>query len=429
MEKKVIIKKNTKNIFIYSNACERRSIDAKKIKTYVVDKGYKIVNEPRNANYIILVTCGFVESVSDRSLELIEEFQQYDGELIVAGCLPDIIPDKVKEIFNGRIIPTKDLSQIDDIFKDTNLQIDNLDDEHSMWYNFDTGSPILVIKSIVEKISLLRILHNIVKENALKKIFGKNFEKTFPFNRIYPEKESYCISISRGCIHNCSYCAIRKAVGKLKSKPIEQCIKEFKIGLKEGYKHFILEADDVGHYGIDIKSSLPKLLDQMTKIDGDYNIELKNFHPMWIIRYEKEFEKILRRKKLNIILLSIQSGNDRVLKLMRRSYSAEELVDTMSRLKKADPDLHLGVHLLAGFPTETDKEFQDTLDLFEKVHLDFGSIFSFSSQEGTDADKMNPKLTKSEMKKRMKKSLKYLRNNNYFAWYSKLNESISFYIK
>jgi len=298
-----------------------------------------------------------------------------------------------------------------------------------MWYNFDTGSPILILKSIVKKISILRRCHNFIKENALKKIFGKNFDKTSPFNKIYPEKESYCISISRGCIHNCSYCAIRKAVGKLKSKPLDQCIKEFKLGLKEGYTHFILEADDVGHYGIDIKSSLPKLLDAMTKIEGDYRIELKNFHPIWIIRYIDEFEKILKRKKLSIILLSIQSGNDRILKLMRRPYSKDALVATIMKLKKADPDLHLGVHLLVGFPTETMKEFKDTLDLFEKVPLDFGSIFSFSSQEGTDADAIKPKLTKREMRKRMKNALLFLRKKNYFAWYSGLSESISFYRK
>lgn len=429
MEEKGRTKKNAYNIFIYSNACERRNIDAKKIYTYVLDKGYKIVSDPRNADYIILVTCGFVESVSDRSLELMKEFQEYDAELIVAGCLPDISPDEVKKIFNGKIIPTKNLSSIDEIFKDTTLKFNNLDDEHSMWYNFDTGSPILILKSIVKKISILRRCHNFIKENALKKIFGKNFDKTSPFNKIYPEKESYCISISRGCIHNCSYCAIRKAVGKLKSKPLDQCIKEFKIGLNEGYTHFILEADDVGHYGIDIKSSLPKLLDAMTKIEGDYQIELKNFHPIWIIRYIDEFEKILKRKKLSIILLSIQSGNDRILKLMRRPYSKDALVATIMKLKKADPDLHLGVHLLAGFPTETMKEFKDTLDLFEKVPLDFGSIFSFSSKEGTDADAIKPKLTKREMRKRMKNALLFLRKKNYFAWYSGLSESISFYRK
>lgn len=429
MEEKGRTKKNAYNIFIYSNACERRNIDAKKIYTYVLDKGYKIVSDPRNADYIILVTCGFVESVSDRSLELMKEFQEYDAELIVAGCLPDISPDEVKKIFNGKIIPTKNLSSIDEIFKDTTLKFNNLDDEHSMWYNFDTGSPILILKSIVKKISILRRCHNFIKENVLKRIFGKNFDKTSPFNKIYPEKESYCISISRGCIHNCSYCAIRKAVGKLKSKPLDQCIKEFKIGLNEGYTHFILEADDIGHYGIDIKSSLPKLLNAMTKIEGDYQIELKNFHPMWIIRYVDEFEKLLKRKKLSIILLSIQSGNDRILKLMRRPYSRDALVATIRKLKKADPDLQLGVHLLVGFPTETMKEFKDTLDLFEKVPLDFGSIFSFSSQEGTDADAIKPKLTKREMGKRMKNALLFLRKKNYFAWYSGLSESISFYRK
>lgn len=429
MTRKAGTTKKANKIFIFSNACERRNIDAKRICTYVSENDYEIVEDPKDANYIIFVTCGFVKSVSDRCLELINEFNKYDAELIIAGCLPDIIPDKVKKIFDGKIIPTKDLDRIDNVFDDSKIKFKDIDDEHFMWYNFDRGSAILILKNLVKEIRFLRGFHNLVKEKALKKIFGENFDKTFPFNRIYPEKDCYCISISRGCIHNCSYCAIRKAVGPLKSKPLDQCIKEFKIGLNEGHTRFVLEADDVGHYGIDIKSSLPELLDAMTQIKGNYAIELKNFHPMWIIKYVDEFEKILKRKKLKIILLSIQSGNDRILKFMRRPYSKDVLVATIMRLKKAYPDLQLGVHLMVGFPTETMQEFNDTLDLFNEVQLDFGSVFSFSSQKGTDADKMGPKLNEKEMQKRMNIALSFLRKRNYFAWYSKLNKSISFYRK
>jgi len=416
-------------VFLFSSACERRNLDAQKIYNYLTENGYKIVNDPEEADYIIYFTCGFVKSVSDTCLKMIEDFKKYDAELIIAGCIQDIIGEELSKIFDGRIIPTRDLDRINDIFSNKKTKLGDLEDAHSMWSNFNKRSFLGILRRISRSIKSIEKSHNWFKNHILKTIFGENFEKIFPFNRIYPHQDIFCIFISRGCIHNCSYCAIRKAVGPLKSKPIDECIKEFKLGLEKGFKHFVLEADDIGHYGIDIKSSLPELLDKMIKIEGDYKIELKNFHPMWIIKYVKEFKEILKRKKIKIILLSVQSGNNRILKLMRRPYTKEKLQDTILSLKKVDPELEIGVHLLVGFPTETFDEFKETLDLFEKTPFDFGSIFSFSSQEGTTAAKMEPKIKWKEILHRMKYALAYLRKNNYFACYIKSTKNVYFYRK
>ena len=416
-----------KKIFIYSGACERRNLDAKKICDYLTKNNYQIVNEPNNVDYIIFFTCGFVKSVSDLCFATIEELKKYPAELIVAGCLPDIAQDQLKSVFTGKIITTKDLDQIDTLFNENEIKFNTVDDAHIMWYNYTKTTLLGTFKRIAKSSLFVRKCCHVVERTIISKIFGNNFHKTFPFNRLYPEQRKYAISISRGCIHNCSYCAIRRAVGPLKSKPMNACLKEFKLGLKQGYKQIVLEADDTGHYGIDIKKSLPELLDKMTKIDGDYTIELKNTHPFWIIKYVDQLEELLLKKKIKTILLSIQSGNNRILKLMRRSYTAEQLIPTLIRLKKAYPDLELGVHLMVGFPTETTEEFQDTLQLFEKLPLDFGSVFSFSTQDGTEADKFAPKIPVKEIKNRIRQTLHVLRNNNYSAWYSKEDKSISFY--
>ncbi|UCD13322.1 MAG: hypothetical protein JSW60_07130, partial [Thermoplasmatales archaeon] len=277
-EKKSSVGKG-KNVFIYSIACERRNIDAQKIYSYLSENDFNIVDDIKEADYIILMTCGFVKSISDRSLELIKKFKEYDSELIVAGCLPDILKEKFDSVFDGKIIPTKDMNRIDEIFSAGPVKFGDLEDEHFMWQNFNKRTYIGIVKRVSRKIKFVRRINTYFVNNILKKIFGKMFYKTFPFNRLIAEYGTYLISICRGCIHNCTYCAIRKAVGPLKSKPPNQCVQEFKLGLKEGYKNFVLEADDVGPYGLDIKSSLPELLDKITNIDGDYSLELKNTHP------------------------------------------------------------------------------------------------------------------------------------------------------
>jgi len=422
-------KNKGRNVFIYSLACERRNIDAQKISSYLLKNNYNIVYDPKEADYTIFMTCGFIKSMSDMALEEIKKLKKHDSELIIAGCVPDILGAEFDKVFTGKIIPTKDMSKIDEIFTDATVKFRDLYDEHSMWKNFNKRTLLGTVDRIRRRVEFIKKINMFLLDKILKKVLGEKFHRTFPFNRIIPEFGNYCIPISRGCIHNCTYCAIRKAVGPLKSKPVDQILKEFKLGLKEGYNNFILEADDIGHYGIDIKSSLPELLEEITNIEGKYTIELKNCHPMWIIKYVDDLEVILQKKKIKSILLSIQSGNNRILKLMGRPYKKEPLVDTILRLKKAHPDLEIGVHLMIGFPTEQKEEFQETLELFDRTPFDFGNILSFSPQEGTKAILMKPQITEREKKRRIKHSLKFLRRENYFAWRSASNKNISFYIK
>lgn len=419
-----------KKVFVFTNGCERRSTDTKKISTYLLKNNYKVINNPKDADYIIFVTCAFVQRMVDNCVETIKKFKKYDAELIVAGCMPEIAGEELKSIFDGKTINTKDIDTIDEIFKDNTTKFGYLDDEHFVWRNFNplgiSAEPINTFKNIMRQVKLIGRMYEIIKENILKKIFGN----VFPFNLLYNERKNrYIVTISRGCIHNCSYCAIKKAVGPLESKSINQCIDEFKLGLKEGYKDFELAADDVGPYGIDIKKTLPELLDKITKIEGDYAISFQNTHPSWIIRYADDFEEILKRKKIKYMLFSIQAGNNRVLKLMRRSYTKESLIDIVSRIKKADPDLKIGAELMVGFPSETWDEFMETLELFEKISFDKGTMAACSLIEGTEAINMEPKISRGEMRKRIRTALKFLRKKGYHAWYSRFWKGIAFHKK
>jgi len=425
-------KEKQKKVFIYNNACQKRRVDAKKITTYLSKNKFEIVNDPNDADYIVFVTCAFLDVKINECLEIIKKLQEYDAELIIAGCLPEIAEEKLKKIFNGKTFSTKNLEKIDEIFSDNKIKINDINDEHRTFENFNPfgilKEPFYVFEVILEKSKFIRKIYTFIKNLMFEKF--EFFTKIFPFFMIANRySNSYILVISRGCIHNCSYCAIRKAVGQLKSKPIEQCIEEFKSGLKKGYNSFCFDADDVGIYGLDIGSSLPELLDKITNIEGNYSIVLQDTHPRWIKKYINELEEILKRKKIKKILISIQSGNNRILKLMRRPYTKEDLFETIPRLKASDPDLEIGVELIIGFPSEKIEEFEDTLKLIEKLRFDYGTLFAFSPTVGTDALKIEPKISKSEMQRRINLALKLLKKHNYYARYSRIINGVSFYIK
>jgi len=418
-----------KRIYICVTACELRLLDATKIYHYFLKNGNQIVYKPEEADIIFYVTCGFSEIQSKNVYDKIREFQKYDADLIVAGCVPEIEPGKLAEIFKGRTISTKGLNKIDDLFPDHKIKFGDVDDAN-VPFSFLYGEkisqelrrtkPVIAIKNFFGKISWIKNLYKNFNDHIYKNIF---YVKAL-LSRFLTNKPFYMIRISWGCPCNCSYCAAKKAVGPIHSKSLDQCINEFKKGLEKGHKNFILNADDSGAYGIDIGSSFPELLDEMTKIPGDYEISILNFNPVWIIKYIDQLEEILKRKKITSLEIPIQSSNSRVLKLMNRFSDVEKMKEAFLRLKKAYPDLAIVVHYILGFPTETQEEFQQSLDFIRELDFDAGYYFIFSSRAGTVAAGITPKIPQEEISMRLKHAKKYLEKIGYTVMISKISSVI-----
>lgn len=416
-------------VYIESLACERRLLDAQKIRDYFIINNYSIVNNPKEAQYIILITCGFTNVVADICFDSIKKYKESDAELIVVGCVPETHKEKLKELFDGKTISAKELERIDELFPESSVKFIEITEDNSMLQNSEKLSWITYLKYLGERFSITKKITSFIIDKAVIKITGKLIYKTFPFNRIFTEPSYYYIMISRGCIHNCTYCIIRKAIGPLKSKTIDQCYTEFQRGLHQGYKTFVLEADDVGPYGIDIDSTLPELLQKMTSTEGDYSIEMRNTHPYWILKYKNELEALIKTKKVTSIFISIQSGSDRILHLMKRRYCVDDVMELAKRFKEINPDLKIGVDILLGFPSENLEDFQKTLSLFDTKLLDFGDIIPFSCHAATEASKIEPKVSEQEKKRRIRETLRYLRKRNYFALIIRDTGSIAFYAR
>jgi len=400
-------------IFIYTEgACWKRLLDADKIRKYLSANGYNIVQNSDEADKIILVTCAFLNGKSENSINRVKEFQKNNAELIVAGCLPAVEKEKLAEIFDGKTIETKNLdTDIEKIFPPTKIKFAEIEDANMLFAETDDDTFFVLIKRILKKSKFIAKTLSKVQDYVLKHLLG---EKSAAYKFI---KKQYHIRIAWGCTGNCSYCTIKKSTGPFRSKPFEECMKEFKKGLKEGYRNFVLDATDVGAYGIDLESSFPKLLDEMTKAQEDFYITIREINAKWVVRYVNELEEILKRNKILILDVAIQSINRRILSLMKRPQDAERMKEAFLKVRKANSDFSLTCEFIIGFPTETEEEFLENLEFIKDVGFSGGQLYEFSCRTGTEAEKIESKVPNEEIVRRIKFAKKYLKNIGYYASY------------
>jgi MiaB/RimO family radical SAM methylthiotransferase len=348
---------------------------------------------------------------------MVKEFQKYDAELIVGGCLPLIEKEKLGEVFHGRTINTKDLDKdpdkMDELFPEFIVKFKDIDDANTSYHNLNEGSAVGALKHFLGKISWMEKFLIDFQTQIFKMVYGKN---SFFFN-ILLDEPMYRMRISWGCNSNCSYCGIRKAIGSHKSKPLEKVLEEFRFGLKEGHKHFMMNADDIGAYGTDIGSSFSELLDKMTKIPGDYFISIANLSPRWVIKYIDHLEELMKREKIIRIGVPVQSGSNRILKLMNRFHDKDKIKESILRLKKVFPKLSLHTHIIVGFPTETEEDFLKTLDFIKDCQFSAGQLMPFSSKSGSEAADIEPKVPMDVIIKRLIYAKNFFKKEGYMVKY------------
>ena len=173
--------------------------------------------------------------------------------------------------------------------------------------------------------------------------------------------------------------------------------------LGRGHRQFILLADDVGAYGLDIKSSFAKLLDELSEVDKRLKVKwiIKELHPRWAVKYEKTITKYVKQKKISGLLCAIQSGSDRILKRMNRYHKINQIIKIIAKYHKINPEMELATQVIIGFPTETEKEFKKTLKAIKKIGFNSVFLYPYSNIKNTTASKMEGKIEKEEIIRRL----------------------------
>ncbi|MCX6667986.1 MAG: radical SAM protein [Euryarchaeota archaeon] len=372
---------NSYKVYIDSTAwiCETNLVGTSRIYRYMLENGHEVIKDPSKADFIIINSCGLTKMRRDLSIEFFEKYysqRKETAKIIMFGCLVKIDGEKVNSL---------DLIPID----------------FNEGYKFDE-----IFYTKIKFETICPHCDNITKETLLQ---GKNlFQSTriipfvlsgllFPFFKkarlnyqkmidSITYKDKIFVEIARGCTGNCSYCMIKKARGNIHSRKIEDILSDIE-KLYDPSKNLFLVADDCGSYGIDIKTNLFDLLYEIKKRYPDVTVDLNYINPYWLERYPDEYVKLFRDVKINLASIPVQSGSNKVLKIMNRRYDINKVVEVVKRIKQVSPQTITYSHFLIAFPGENIIDFLKTL--YCTKYFDFPIGLTYSEHKDSASSKLD----------------------------------------
>lgn len=387
-----------KNIYIDNLACYRRSLDATKLKEYFESNQCRIVDDPGQADSIIVMTCAVFKAPEDSAISRIQELREkYPGKVVVTGCLPAINPTRLQTVHDGAIIRLQEIDTIDRIYPEFQVPYRDIPDANTFTgLKYPAGA----------KEALMAFRYNSWK-NYREVLYHLIRRSTTPYN----------IRISWGCRGSCTYCGIRSAVGPLKSKPLEECLAELDRGVAQGLSLFPLLADDLGAYGLDGCTDLPTLLDAMLKRHPSVSLMLNDLHPRWLVKYLDRVLPHVANRRIAEVWCPAQSGSDRILALMSRFNDARSTTDALLAIKRASPDCQVQTHLICGFPSETDDEWEESLVFITASKVDMVLVFPYMKAEGSKSASMPGHVDPEVVTNRLKRGRRFFRKNGVAAMF------------
>lgn len=370
-------------VFLCTNGCVEGQLRTKFIERYLSAHAQDVHVAPAigDADIVLFYACGLTSEKEGHSLSIIGDLKgrmQRDAELIVWGCLPKQNPQALTGIYDGPIIGPMDTDLFTSLPGANGISLEGID--HSAAEN---ELATMAAPSIhgCNSIDLLTTALLLYKRGI--DLFG---------SRRQGHSAIYYIPIATGCTGHCTYCSERPVFGNaVHSRPIEGIVSEFRSGLERGYKRFSLVATDLGSYGVDTGCRLPDLLEELIGIGptGNCSILLNQIEPHHLQGIYDDMEPIFASGKIEMVMSPVQSGSNRILKLMGRHYTAEQWRALMLDIYRNYPRIRLNTQFMVGFLTETEDDFTATLDLLSPpLRLDEAHIFRFSPRPTVAASRL-----------------------------------------
>ena len=351
--------------------CLSNFINCSRLYNYFTKNGHIITTDPSEADYIIINACGAVVGLENYSFRLYNQYysqKKKSAKVIMFGCLAKIREEILKEM-DLIAIELFDSEKLDKIF----LRKFKFAD-FKYYSNEDTKNKLLKNKKIDRSNDVLSILFPITFYSISKKFRSKI---------IGTVKDSRgLIQISFGCIGNCSYCIIKKAKGKARSVKMEEILSNIE-DLRKTTKNLVIVSEDCGCYGVDTKSTFTELLNKIQARFPDINIYLSFIDPLWLQKNPDEYLKLFKEVKIKAVMISLQSGSNKIIKRMNRHYDVNQILKIVKQIKKISPDTLLYSQGIIGFPGETTVDFLKTIFAF--LHYDFTFFNMYSDIKGTES--------------------------------------------
>lgn len=371
------------NFFIKTLGCKVNQVESAFIFEKLTEEGFSLSSEEK-AEILILNSCIVTSKAEAETRKIIKKWFKLNPEFIIlTGCYAQKFSEDAVRLFKNNcktkflVLGQKEKFKIAEILKSS------LDKKEKI------SSPFILIEDISE-------------------------EKTCPpvvLNQFFAHSRAF-VKVQDGCDSFCSYCIVPYARGRPRSVPAEHILKQIKIFVEKGYREIVLTGIHLGKWGVDFNppQKLSDLLIEIEKFLSFFNKEFSlRLSSIEVNEIDEDFLEFVKNSRFIAphFHIPLQSGSNKILKLMNRNYTREKYLDTLQKLYEIFPYATFGADVIVGFPGEEEKDFRDTYEVVKNSPLNWLHIFPYSERPGTPAEKLKFKVSQRKIEER-KKILKEL---------------------
>ena len=345
-------------IFVEAYGCSASFADSEMISGLIVNGGHTLVDNPSKSDLNIVVTCSVKDATANKMIHRIKSLKS--KPLVVAGCFPKAEKDTVEK-FSGNA---------------------------SLLGPNSLGMTLQVIDSALNGKKQVALEDSDLSKVGLPKV------------RLNPVVG--IVEIASGCMSECTFCQTKLSKGDLSSYRLGDIVRQVQTEIKEGCKEVWLTSTDNGCYGFDIGTDLPSLVNAVVEIPDDFMIRIGMMNPMYMPRIKEDLIKSFENDKVfKFLHIPVQSGSDKVLHDMKRGHTVGTFREIVKKVKERFGDFTISTDIIVGFPSETEEDFQKTIDLLDEVRPDVVNLSKYSTRPGTEAAKWE-QIDVAEVKRRSK---------------------------
>ena len=354
-------------IGVVSLGCSKNQIDCEHMLSVLDENGYELTVELNDVDAVIINTCSFIGDARDEAYEYIREAHTLKeegsvGKIIITGCLSELSREKLFEEF-----PSID-----------------------------------AVVGCGSYLDIAEVVGRVLGGDERVTVFGRPDEAPLECGRVLttPHYTAF-IKIAEGCSNCCSYCVIPRLRGRMRSREMDEIVREAEALADSGVRELIIVAQDTGSYGLDIykKKSLSELLRRICAIE---KLDWVRIHYLYPDKIDDELIATIagEEKIVKYLDIPIQHINDRILRAMNRRDTRGEIEALMKKLREKIPGVVIRTSLIVGFPGETDEEFEELCDFIKEHKLERAGVFAYSREAGTRAAELPDQIDEEKKEKR-----------------------------
>jgi threonylcarbamoyladenosine tRNA methylthiotransferase CDKAL1 len=342
-----MLRRSKPKVWVEAYGCSASMADSEMISGLLKGAGYEIASKQSEGALNLIVTCSVKDTTEHRMVSRIKAMSKSGKPLVVAGCLPKADRAKVEALNSSASL----------------LGPHSIENAPAVVGSALAGSRLVALEdSASDKVNIPRV-------------------------RLNPAVS--IIEIASGCMSECTFCQTKIAKGWLRSYRIGDIMRQLKVDVGAGCKEVWLASTDNGCYGRDISTDLVELLNACCSVEGDFKIRLGMMNPMYLPKMLDRMVGVFYEndKLFKFLHIPVESGSDRVLRKMKRGHTVRTFLDAVQAFRSKIPEMTISTDVIVGFPSETEDDFKETLDLIETTEPDTVNISRYGARPGTEAAK------------------------------------------